>query len=158
MEKAKNCIMDIEINIDIGNLDRQLEKMALRAGTMMPIAPAAQNKLRLANIENFTSNGLPSGGWSPLDAQYGAWKAIRFPGAPPMVRSGKLFSSLASLTNTATKITKDSFEFGTTVSYAKFHQMGTSKMPKRQVVFVPRGFAEWLGSSYAKWVVEGELP
>lgn len=157
MEKAQNWLMEINLKIDIGNLDRQLEKMALRAGTMLPLAPEAQNKIRIANIENFASNGLPSGGWSPLDVQYAAWKAVRYPGAPPMVRSGKLFSSLANLNNTATKLTKDSFEFGTTVSYAKFHQTGTSKMPKRQVVFVPRGFAEWLGSAYAKWVVEGDL-
>jgi len=149
--------MEIDITINVGDLDRKLEKMALRAGSWLPLVPEAQNKLRLANIENFASNGLPSGGWSPLSPQYAGWKAIRFPGAPPMVRTGKLFSSLANLNNTAARATNDSFEFGTTVSYAKFHQMGTEKMPKRQVVFVPRGFAEWLGSSYAKWVVEGEI-
>lgn len=149
--------MQVDYEIDIGNLDRQLEKMAIRAGTMLPLAPAAQEKIRLANIENFTSNGLPTGGWAPLDAQYGAWKAIRFPGVPPMVRSGKLFSSLASLNNSALRVTNQSFEFGTRVSYAKFHQMGTTKMPKRQIVFVPRRFAEWLGSSYAKWVIDGDV-
>lgn len=149
--------MDISFEIHTGNLERQLEKMAIRAGTMLPLAPAAQEKIRAANIENFTSNGLPVGGWAPLDAQYGSWKAIRFPGAPPMVRTGKLFASLANLNNSALRLTDKSFEFGTRVSYAKFHQMGTEKMPKRQIVFIPQRFAEWLGSSYAKWVVDGEV-
>jgi len=27
--------------------------------------------------------------------------------------------------------------FGTDIEWAKFHQMGTSKMPKRQIIFEP---------------------
>lgn len=150
---------DIKIffEMDIGDLDKKLSKMSKRALTMLPLFPEAQARLQMANAANFASNGLLAGGWAPLDAKYGAWKAVRFPGAPTMVRTGKLFSSLVNLTNTATRATNTEFQFGTTVSYAKFHQMGTEKMPKRQVVFIPRSFAEWLGSSYAAWVVDGKV-
>jgi phage gpG-like protein len=149
--------VNVSIEVDIGDLDKKLYAMAKRSLTMLPLFPEAQAKLQMANAANFASNGLLTGGWAPLDAKYGAWKAARFPGAPPMVRTGKLFSSLVNLTNTATRATNTEFQFGTTVSYAKFHQMGTEKMPKRQIVFVPRKYAEWLGSSYASWVVEGKV-
>lgn len=147
----------ISVEIDIGDLDKKLFKMSSRALTMLPLLPEAKTRLEMSNVANFTSNGLPSGGWAPLDAKYGSWKAVAFPGTPPMVRTGKLFSSLANLSNTALRMSNTEFEFGTSVSYAKFHQMGTEKMPKRQIVFVPRRFAEWVGSSYASWVVDGEV-
>ena len=147
----------LSVSIDIGNLDKKLFKMSSRALTMLPLLPEAKTRLEMSNAANFASNGLLAGGWAPLDAQYGSWKAVAFPGAPPMVRTGRLFSSLANLSNTALRMSNTEFEFGTTVSYAKFHQMGTEKMPKRQIVFVPRKFAEWFGSSYASWVVQGEV-
>jgi hypothetical protein len=45
--------------------------------------------------------------------------------------------------------------FGTKVEYAKFHQYGTTKMPKRKVVYEPLGFASRLGEVAATYVCHG---
>ena len=47
--------------------------------------------------------------------------------------------------------------FGTDVEYAKFHQYGTSKMPKRQLVYEPKGFASRVALLSARHVVDGKL-
>jgi phage gpG-like protein len=108
--------------------------------------------LALANSSNFSTNGLPVGGWAPLDVQYGAWKAARYGAAPVLVRTGKLFRSLTALDGGAVNmISPKKAEFGTDVEYAKFHQYGTRKMPKRQIIFEPVGFAAELGQIMAKW-------
>ena len=120
----------------------------------VPFAGARQ-MLAAANAENFASNGLPVGGWAPLDAQYAAWKAVRYPGAPPLIQEGQLFRSLISLTGGVNTIEKTKAEFGTNVKHAKFHQYGTNKMPKREIVFEPAGFSALLAERVAKWTADG---
>lgn len=116
----------------------------------------ARAMLAAANAKNFSSNGLPVGGWAPLDAEYGAWKSRRYPGAPPMVANGKLFRSLIALDGGSMNIVSPkSATYGTDVEYAKFHQYGTRKMPKRKIVFEPVGFAAELGQIMAKWTARG---
>lgn len=120
----------------------------------VPFAGARQ-LLAAANSANFSSNGLPVGGWAPLDAQYAAWKTVRFPGAPPLIQEGQLFRSLVTLTGGVNSIGRTTAEFGTNISYAKFHQYGTSKMPKREIVFEPAGFSAALAERVAKWTADG---
>ena len=45
--------------------------------------------------------------------------------------------------------------FGTKVEYAKFHQYGTTRMPKRKVVYEPLGFASRFGEVAATYVCHG---
>jgi phage gpG-like protein len=54
-------------------------------------------------------------------------------------------------------MTNTSMSVGTTVEYAKFHQYGTTKMPKRKIVFEPAGFAKKVGADAAAWVARGEV-
>jgi phage gpG-like protein len=54
-------------------------------------------------------------------------------------------------------MTNTSMSVGTSVEYAKFHQYGTSKMPKRKIVFEPLGFAKKVGNDAGAWVARGEL-
>lgn len=147
--------MKLRTTIDSDAAMDKLGEIATRAQTILPLYPKVRTYLQAANASNFTTNGLPTGGWDPLSPGYSSWKASRFPGAPPMVRTGKLFASLTALSGAANKASNTEFQFGTTVEYAKFHQYGTEKMPKRQIVFVPAGFAKWLASSVGTWIVEG---
>ena len=134
----------------------RLEEIKDRLDNQQVPLRRAQLMLTTANSDNFASNGLPVGGWAPLDAQYGAWKARNFPGTPPMVRTGKLFRSLLFLdSGQFSVITGKSAVFSTDVEYAKFHQYGTSKMPKRKIVFAPVGFAAELGRVMARWTARG---
>jgi phage gpG-like protein len=120
----------------------KLAAMELRSKNFFPIfEKVLTDASGGGNAENFGLGGLPAGGWAPLSPVYGAWKAIRFPGAPPMVRTGRLFASLIDLRGPENSIRPKSATFGTEVEYAKFHQYGTTKMPKRKIVFEPVGFS-----------------
>lgn len=135
----------------------KLAGMELRSKNFMPIFEKTRLMLQSANAANFGSDGLPVGGWVPLSPIYGAWKAINFPGAPPMVRTGRLFKSLVDLRGPENSIRSTSATFGTDVEYAKFHQYGTTKMPKRKIVFEPAGFAIKASEDMAAWVAHGEV-
>lgn len=130
----------------------------LRSQNFLPLFMKAKVEITAMNASNFALGGLPSGGWSPLDPEYGAWKAARYPGAPPMVQTGKLFASLTGKgPDSMFSVTPKSMTLGTKVEYAKFHQYGTTKMPKRKIIFEPAGFAAKYANDAADWVVDGQV-
>lgn len=130
----------------------------LRSQNFAPLFVKAKAEIGAMNASNFALGGLPSGGWAPLDAGYGAWKATRFPGAPPMVQTGRLLASVTGNSpDSIFSMTPKSMSLGTKVEYAKFHQYGTTKMPKRKIVFEPAGFAEKYANDAADWVVDGQV-
>jgi phage gpG-like protein len=148
----------VEIDIDISDAKKMLEKISKRSKDMRPVWKYAKRELEVAFSANFLSGGnlVPGGVWAPLDPSYAAWKASRFPGAKKMFIDGSLFRSVADLSSSSiNKITPLSAEFGTDVEYAKFHQYGTTKMPARKIIFEPKGFAVDLAKK-AKQHVMGE--
>lgn len=152
--------MPIEIDVDIRGVPSaiaRLTAMHARSQVLTPVLLKAKQEIKLANAANFTSNGLLVGGWAPLDAQYAAWKMARFPGLPPMIRTGKLFASLSVANGPVDTMTNTSFSIGTSVEYAKFHQYGTSKMAKRKIVFEPPLFAKKLGRDTVDYIANGEV-
>lgn len=149
---------DVRINIKTKGIEEivaRIEEKVVRAQDFTPIFPKARAELALSTTANFTSNGLLVGGWAPLDAEYGAWKMTRFPGAPPLVRTGKLFSSLTGENMANVSIRPKSMTIGTDVEYAKFHQYGTTKMAKRKILFVPKEFSMKFANDAAQWVNQG---
>jgi phage gpG-like protein len=54
-------------------------------------------------------------------------------------------------------VRKNEAVIGTNLRYAKFHQYGTTKMPKRQIVFEPKGFADELGQRALRWISKGTI-
>lgn len=143
----------ISMSCDADEAIKKLDGMIARTQDFRPVLRWAKQELEKANAANFTASGLPAGGWSPLKPRYAAWKATKFPGAPLMVQSGKLFRSLSNLNGSPNYIGLTSAEFGTNVEYAKFHQYGTTKMAKRQVVFEPPLFAARLAEKAADYIV-----
>lgn len=159
MEKAENLVpIDIDVRVT-GAKDAAARMIAMYARTKLftSVLVKAKQEIKAANAANFATNGLPVGGWSPLEPQYAAWKMARFPGAPPLVRTGKLFASLTGATDSFETMTNTSLSIGTSVEYAKFHQYGTTKMAKRKIVFEPPLFAKKLGADAVSWVANGEL-
>jgi phage gpG-like protein len=139
--------IDVDVNIDVAGAMQRLTGMELRSKNFKPVYEDARDYLEKANAANFTAGGLPSGGWQPREQVYG-W--------PIMKRTGKLFSSLTNLRGAPNTITATGAQiFGTNVEYAKFHQYGTEKMPKRQIIFNPSGFSELMGQKAARWVSRG---
>jgi len=147
------------ISVEVSGDERAIASfsaMILRGKSFAPVLEWAKADLRKSFATNFASNGLLVGGWAPLDAEYAAWKSVRFPGAPTLVQTGELFRSL-STDNFSGAARPNEIVIGTNLRYAKFHQYGTSKMPKREIVFEPKGFARELAKRAAQWVVRGEI-
>lgn len=136
--------MRIDIDVDAADAIDFLRRMENRASDFRPVFRWAKQELRKANAENFTSSGLPVGGWDPRTRDY-AWPILR--------KSGTLFRSLASLNGAPNEIHRDHAYFGTKVEYAKFHQYGTTRMPARKIVFTPVGFAKRIGMQAARHIV-----
>ena len=143
----------VKIDCDADDAIEYLDGMIARSQDFGVVFQWAKRYLARANAENFATSGLPVGGWSPLAARYSAWKATRFPGMPIMQQTGKLFRDLTSLNGSPNEINATSATFGTRIEYAKFHQYGTTRMPKRQIVFEPPMFAKELADEAAKHVV-----
>lgn len=136
----------------------KMQAIIERSDKLQLVFEEARLELAAANAANFAANGLPSGrAWAPLSPRYGAWKSSRFPGRPTMVRSGRLFESLSSLTDSVNKIDGTKAQFGTSVEYARFHQRGTFKMPKRMILFEPAGFSERMGQRIGRFIIDGEV-
>jgi phage gpG-like protein len=140
--------LDIDIEVDDAKVRQRLRMMGVRAKNFSPVFEQAREDLERSNRANFMSNGLPVGGWKPRKAVY-AW--------PVLQRTGRLFNSLTNLAGPENVVTPMSAQFGTSVEYAKFHQYGTEKMAKRQVLFTPRTFAENVASNSGAWVTRGEF-
>lgn len=139
----------MNVDVDMTNIYRELNEMSRRATDFRPVFRYARQELEKANAANFTAAGLPVGGWAPRQQPY-AW--------PIMRKTGALFRSLTSLRGAPNDIGRTTAIFGTNVEYAKFHQRGTSQMPKRMVVFEPPLFAQRLGIVAAEYVADGVVP
>lgn len=149
--------LKIKIKVDAKKAIKRMQAMEKRSEDFRAIFKWAKRELKKANELNFTSAGLPVGFWSPLNPRYASWKATKFPGAPYLVQSGKLFKSLRELNGAANTIGMKKASFGTDIEYAKFHQYGTSKMPKRKIVYEPTGFARSLALLAADHVANGKV-
>jgi phage gpG-like protein len=140
--------IDIKVRMIDNDIPDEIEKIKDNLDDFGPVFKEAKEDLQTLWRNNFLQNGLPAGGWKPLDAEYGSWKSINFPGKGPMVRSGKLFRSLTDLRGNPNKIDKKEATFGTNIKYAEFHQSGTRNMPARPVVFVSeRSERKWADSA-----------
>lgn len=135
----------LDAEFDPDEITKILHRINHAATNLKPVFVKAREELRQIYIDHFLSNG--SGTWKPLDPQYGAWKAARYPGAPTLIRTGKLFESVSRLD--IDEIKDMSARFGTNAEVAKFHQYGTWSMPKREIIFEPPLFAKRLAEHIA---------
>lgn len=71
--------------------------------------------------------------WVPLSAKYAAQKRKKYGGKPILRATDKLYSSFTrkGAEGNVNRIRINEAEFGSSVSYARFHQFGTGKMPAR---------------------------
>jgi phage gpG-like protein len=101
-----------------------------------PITPAKRELtdwVHQKEARQFSTEGGAgqSGRWQRLSPGYARWKAIHYPGAGILERTGRLMRSL--LSRTGDSIERSSIrllELGTSVHYARYHQRGEG-LPKR---------------------------
>lgn len=153
--RARGVQIEFDTKFNTQPLKREINGMERRSKDFTPVFERIRDDLEQHWAGNFTSQGLPVGGWAPLDAEYASWKSVRYPGAPPMVQTGKLFNSLSSLRGNPNEIHPMRAVFGTDIEWAKFHQMGTNKMAKRQIVFEPVEAGVRWGDWAAEYMAEG---
>lgn len=99
--------------------------------------------------------GPNRGKWSPLGDGYGAWKARAYPGAPLLVRTGRLRESLttsAPSPDAIRTVTATGFEWGTRVQYGHYHQLGTIHMVDRPLFDFDARFEKGLRAAVLKGV------
>lgn len=159
---SRDVYIVIQVEWDDKGAEGRLEDMMDRAKDFGPLLRWAGNKLERAFSENFTTLGLVSakamlsGAWPPLSPAYAAWKSTRFPGAPILVQTGKLFRSVSDLSSSPLNtMTDTSATFVVDNRIAKFHQYGTENMPARKIVFIPRDFDRDIGRAVEKYIVQG---
>jgi len=118
--------------------DKPLRRAFVVYRRIEDLTPAWQRMLPA--IRNYIDRRIATGGthhsmppFAPLSPRYARYKARRYPGAPILVRSGRLRSALTQPDHpdAIADIQPDRLTFGTRVPYALYHQLGTQRMPAR---------------------------
>lgn len=120
--------MNVTINITgIGEVNAKLDGAVARSQDLT--IPMKQGSLLMLNSinDNFLDSGRPSS-WAPLAKSTLKQKLRKGYSSRPLVRTGILKASIAP------SVDSQGFKIGTSVSYAKYNQFGTRKMPSRPFV------------------------
>lgn len=119
-----------------------------KLGQNLYLFKSAMESIGKATDEYFSSFPFTSQGgvfndvWASLNAKYRLSKAKKYPGAPPLVASGKMKKSFTySATNTGVTISN-------TADYFKYHQSTEArhKIPRRPMIEVNNAVLEIIGS------------
>lgn len=110
--------------------------LAHKTGDLTPIWPAIAEIFYERERALFSSEG--EGQWVQLSPSYGAWKSKHHPGLPLLVLTGNLRESMTGKGSpfSVYETTPHSLSVGSSVPYAIFHQLGTSKMPARPPIII----------------------
>lgn len=109
------------------------------------------------NARQFEGGGsAETGKWSPLSRDYGRWKASVRPGRPLLVFDGDLRADMTQRGRGVDIVTPTSMTVGTARTYAQFHQKGTTRMPQRRLIGLPRkADTRAMAKILQRWIVEG---
>ena len=154
------------IKVDTRELKKYARRVAKRERNFRPVWGRVFDELAEAHTRNFQTGGAAVGGWAPLTSRYFNEKFAQGYGRSTLVREGTLQDALSRFrgkgSQTAQGLTNAFWGIDTSpdspISYASFHQMGTRKMHERQVVFVPKTFAENVGDMAAEHIIEDRRP
>jgi len=139
-------------------IDRTLTTLANHAQDARPAWRAMSRRFTTNNVRQFASEGAyASGGWAPLSPRYKAWKDRHYPGRKILARTGRLRRSLTRRPFGVEEIEPKYMRLGTDVPYAKYHQRGTEKMPRRRPVELPESERrEWV-KIMQRFIVTGRV-
>jgi len=155
MATPKELNVDIKVELNDDGTKDYLDDVKKRMRDLSPVWPKVHQSLKAYMIENFTAQGLPAGGWKPLDAEYASWKTRTFPGAPMLVQTGSLFQRIARGPKLDGGARTASFTF--TGKITRFHQYGTEKMPARPILFAPERWVQEVADAIGDYIVEGNV-
>lgn len=114
-------------------LDRTLVVHEAKSKDLRKPLNEVMDALERYSDEVFDAEGGAQGlkPWAQLTEPYASIKARFFPGKGILERTGKLRQSLAGNASGIRRVTNQKLTYGTSVSYAGYHQSGTGRMAKR---------------------------
>lgn len=146
-------------------ISRKLGVLADQVKDLSGAWPKIHDYLSETTAKQFRAEGAgPRGKWealsdNPTGKGYASRKAIAFPGAPILVRTGAMKRSLLEADDPWHVFRRAalSMEFGTRMNrrgapYPRFHQSGTSKMPQRPVFDLAEGQKRHLTTLIARHI------
>lgn len=124
----------IDVTVNSTRLIQKLDGLALGLKDLTPVWGKV-HEVFIAFVQRvFASQGSYVGeAWAPLSPAYARWKAAHSANAGILQLRGRLYGSL-SAPDHPDHIFRSGpswAEYGTQVPYAKFHQTGTRRMPRR---------------------------
>jgi len=124
-----------DITITISGLDKTERTLRGAKRAVENLQPAMSEVgtylARFFSSQVFASRGGIIGEpWQSLSARYAAYKAKRYPGRPPLVRTGLMQRSFIS--NSGASFARVS----NSAPYFDYHQLGGSKVPERVMMKV----------------------
>lgn len=141
--------MTITIDGDVRVIHR-LEEAVKKMGS----AKSALSEIGDVLLEEFDQNFDEQGGrlneaWSELAESTKIQKALMGYGSQPiLVRTGKLRAGFRK------EATKYKVRVHNPVSYFKYHQLGTDKMPKRRMILFPERLKQEVMAVFTKFIHE----
>lgn len=139
-------------------IDRELLALETRAHDLLPAFEAIAELFAEGERQQFDSEGAwGSGAWSPLSPAYAVRKHAQYPGTKILERTGDLKRSLTERPFGVELISPFAMVVGTNISYAHFHQDGTSRMPRRPPLAMPPQQRVAITKVLQRWVRTGTL-
>ncbi len=123
----------------------QFDRTFIRYGAVFddltPVWKEVQQEFYSIEADQFQSGGAAgaSGKWQPLSPRYEAQKIARYGTfallAGVLIASNRMYESLTGETgDSVVEIGKQEAVFGTKLPYAKYHQRGGGRLPRREVI------------------------
>ena len=133
-----------------------LAALGERGSDIRRVSEQVRSVYRKSNERRFASNGL--GSWPALAPSTVERKARAGAVAPPMVRTGALERSLTAprASDQVDRRDKTEFRFGTTLSYAVYHDTGTGGEKKRELVELTASEREQISRLISGYVARAE--
>ena len=142
-------------SVDYSPFYKYIRQVLRRSTDWSGVFRAAMRDLEESHSKHFGTNG--GGTWKPV---YSSWKTEEYGAGGILVRTGTLKRSLTlrNARGAIRDIGAQRATFGTSVSYAHFHQTGTENMAKREVLFTPNRFSEGLAKDAVEYLAYGNNP
>lgn len=158
--------MPLQISISILG-DEQFERSLLRierhAGDLRPVWDLIEEDIKEINRQQFFSEGArSSGGWAPLADSTIAYKRSHGYPLDILQRTGALFDAATGFTDPNQEVIKqdDWMVFrvtGDPGEYGRYHQSGTSRMPRRRVVEFTEADKIQFVKDIQRYIMTGEV-
>lgn len=144
----------LSVKVDNADAVKLLSGLMEGVQDFSPVWPKVERIVMKMEDEQFESEGKYGGtDWEPLNRTYAEYKAKVYGDRGILVRTGIMRTSLTTKGGAGHYYNAgpNFVEVGTTIPYAKFHQRGNAKLPRRVVIPSP---PEEIGSAIRFAVLE----